>query len=152
MLNYRRDISPPFLLIRRSILKKFGAITLLIMGMLTFNNGQVYATSTNSGDSNNNLNIVKTYNAKVSWYKQGKKTANGEKFNPNNFTVAHKNLPFGTMVKFTHHDTGKTVIARVNDRGPYIKGREFDVSLRCAVYLGIKDVGVTKMKVEILKS
>jgi rare lipoprotein A len=151
MLNYRRAYVPPFLFIRRSILKKFGAITLLIIGMLTFNNGQVYATSTNSGDSNK-LNIVKTYNAKVSWYKHGTKTANGEKFNPNNLTVAHKNLPFGTLVRFTHPDTQKTVIARVNDRGPYIKGREFDVSLRCAVYLGIKYVGVTKLKVEILKS
>ena len=95
--------------------------------------------------------IGQVYETKVSWYKHGKQTANGENFNRNNLTVAHKNLPFGTIVKFTHLETQKTIIARVNDRGPYIKGREYDMTQRCATYLGIEKVGVTKIKVEILR-
>ena len=97
------------------------------------------------------IKIVKTYEARVSWYKHGRKTANGEKFNPNLYTVAHKSLPFGTWVRFTDPETNKRVVARVNDRGPFIKGRDFDLSLGCAVLLGIRDKGVKRLKVEIIK-
>lgn len=97
------------------------------------------------------IKIVKTYEARVSWYKHGRKTANGEKFNPNLYTVAHKSLPFGTWVRFTDPETNKRVVARVNDRGPFIRGREFDLSLGCAVRLGIRDKGVKRLRVEIIK-
>lgn len=97
------------------------------------------------------IKIVKTYEARVSWYKHGRKTANGEKFNPNLYTVAHKSLPFGTWVRFTDPETNKRVVARVNDRGPFIRGREFDLSQGCAIHLGIKDTGVKRLKVEIIK-
>ena len=130
-------------------MRKFGAIALLIMGMFIFSSEQAYATSTDSGVSN--IKIVKTYDAKVSWYKHGKVTANGEKFNPNNLTVAHKTYSFGTIIRFTNLETKQVVIARVNDRGPYIRGREFDVSLKCAIYLGITKIGVHRLKVEIFK-
>ena len=86
----------------------------------------------------------------ASWYKQGTKTANGEKYNPNDLTVAHKTLPFGTIVKFTNPQNNKVVYARVNDRGPYIKGREFDLSLKCATILDFKDQGVVKLKVKVI--
>lgn len=128
-------------------MKKFGAIALLAVGLL-FSSGGAYATSTDSGGS---IGIIKTYHAKVSWYKHGKQTANGERFNPNNLTVAHKTIPFGTIIRFTNLGTGQSIIARVNDRGPYIRGREFDVSMRCASYLGIRDNGVSKVKVEIFR-
>lgn len=88
--------------------------------------------------------------AVVSWYKHGKITANGERFTPNGFTVAHKNLPFGTILKFVNPENGKIIFARVNDRGPYIRGREFDITLRCADALGITKQGVSKLKVSIL--
>ncbi|MCX6783285.1 MAG: septal ring lytic transglycosylase RlpA family protein [Candidatus Levybacteria bacterium] len=129
-------------------MKKFKAIALLAVGLLFSSGGGAYATSNDSGDS---IRIIKTYQAKVSWYKHGKKTANGERFNSNNLTVAHKTIPFGTIIRFTNLDTGHSIIARVNDRGPYIKGREFDVSMRSAEFLGIKNIGVSQVKVEIFR-
>lgn len=89
--------------------------------------------------------------ARVSWYHYGKITANGEKFNPNVCTVAHKSLPFGTLVYFYNPNTQSSIIARINDRGPYIKGREFDISRACAIRLGMKEVGVVKLKIKIIK-
>lgn len=96
--------------------------------------------------------VVRSYTATASWYKHGTRTANGERFNPQEFTVAHKNLPFGTMVRFTNPETGNAVLARVNDRGPYIRNREFDLSLRCAELLGMTERGVTRLFVEILQN
>jgi len=97
------------------------------------------------------IKIVKTYNAKVSWYKHGHTTANGEKFNPYGHTVAHKTLPFGTLVRFTNPSNNKRITVRVNDRGPFIRGREFDLSKGAAIYLGFKNAGVVTLKVEIIK-
>lgn len=96
--------------------------------------------------------VVVERTAIASWYNYGKKTANGEKFNPNGFTVAHKTLPFGTIVKFTNPENNKVVYARVNDRGPYIKGREFDLTPRCAKILGVGDKGILKLKIQIIRS
>ena len=58
----------------------------------------------------------------------GSMTASGERFNQNDFTAAHKQLPFGTKVKVTNPENGKSVIVRINDRGPYVKGRVIDLS------------------------
>ena len=96
------------------------------------------------------VKIVKTYKAKVSWYKYGRITANGEDFNPNKYTVAHRTLPFGTLVRFTNIETNARLIARVNDRGPFIRGREFDMTVKCAYVLGVKKNGVATVKIEIL--
>lgn len=96
------------------------------------------------------IKVVKTYKAKVSWYKHGIKTANGEVFNPYAYTAAHKTLPFGTLVKFTNMETNTYLIARINDRGPFIKNREFDLTLKCAIHLGIKKDGVVILKIEIM--
>ena len=64
------------------------------------------------------------------------RTASMQVFNDQALTVAHKSLPFGTMVKFTYN--GLSVVCKVNDRGPYIKGREFDLSKGCADAIGLK--------------
>lgn len=91
--------------------------------------------------------------AKVSYYAHqfhGRKTANGERFNMNALTVAHKTLPFGTRVEFTCTSTGKKVVARVNDRGPYVHGRSFDLSYQAAKTLGIIERGVSKVTYRIL--
>lgn len=88
---------------------------------------------------------------KISWYGpgfNGKKTASGERFNQYALTAAHKTLPFGTRVKITNPINNKSVIVRVNDRGPFIKGREFDLSKAAAQSIGIKGVG--KVNFEIL--
>lgn len=96
------------------------------------------------------VKIVKIYKAKVSWYKYGRITANGEDFNSNKYTVAHRTLPFGTLVRFTNIETNARLIARVNDRGPFIRGREFDITVKCAYVLGVKKKGVATLKIEIL--
>jgi rare lipoprotein A len=88
--------------------------------------------------------------AKASWYQSGTRTANGQLFNPDGFSIAHRSLPFGTMVKLTNPKTGKSIIAVVNDRGPYIKGREIDVSRGGAIALGFFHSGTAKLLIEVL--
>lgn len=94
--------------------------------------------------------VVRAYDARASWYRHGKITANGERYNPLGHTVAHKSLPFGTMVRFTNPETGESVVARVNDRGPFIRGREFDLSLGSARAVGMERRGVMILRIEIL--
>ena len=85
----------------------------------------------------------------ASWYGPGfhnRLTANGERFNMNEMTAAHKTLPFGTMVLVKSEQTGKSVTVRINDRGPYAKGRIIDLSRAAAKQLGVKDMGVYRVK------
>src|SRR4051812_37041425 len=80
----------------------------------------------------------------ASWYGpgfHGKLTANGERFNTNDLTTAHKTLPFGTKVRVTNERTGKSVVVRINDRGPYAHGRVIDLSKAAAEAVGIAGVG-----------
>lgn len=77
------------------------------------------------------------------------KTANGEIFNNKDLTFAHKTMKFGTLVKFYYK--GKTITARCNDRGPYIKGREFDLSYQTAKRLGFLKVGVDKIAYMVVR-
>lgn len=95
--------------------------------------------------------VVRRYQAVASWYRHGRTTANGERFDPNGLTVAHKSLPFNTLVRFTNPETGVTITTRVNDRGPYIRGREFDLSMRSAQILGFQEKGVVRLNVEIIR-
>lgn len=83
--------------------------------------------------------------------KTGTKTASGEKLNDNAFTAAHKTLPLGTIVKVTNLKNNKSVTVRINDRGPYPKGRIIDVSKVAANALGFYKQGLTKVKVEVVK-
>ncbi len=78
----------------------------------------------------------------------GHKTANGETFDMHELTAAHRFLPFGTSVKVTNLMNGKGVIVRINDRGPYIKGRIIDLSAGAAKRLGIMQNGIVKVKLE----
>lgn len=84
----------------------------------------------------------------ASWYKHGTRTANGERYNPYGLTVAHRTLPFGTILELTRD--GKSVIVRVNDRGPFIKGRTLDLSLGAAQKLGCIKSGICKVKMIVL--
>lgn len=85
-----------------------------------------------------------------SFYKSGRLTANGEHFNPMGLTAAHRKLPFGTRVKVTNLRNGKSVIVRINDRGPFIKGRIMDLSLGAAQVIGLHKSGVAKISFVIL--
>lgn len=87
----------------------------------------------------------------ASWYGprfHGKLTANGEIYNQMAFTAAHKSFKFGTLLKLTNPKNDKSVIVRINDRGPYIGGRQLDLSKGAALALGIIKPGVLKLKVE----
>lgn len=79
----------------------------------------------------------------------GRKTANGERFDPSALTMAHPFLPFGTFVRVIHHKNKKSVIVRVNDRGPFTKGRVGDLSFAAAQKIGIvhRGVGLVTLKV-----
>lgn len=78
----------------------------------------------------------------------GRKTANGEVFNKNQLTAAHKSLPFHTKLLITYPKSGKSVVVRINDRGPYIKGRDIDLSEKAAIILGMKKTGVANIIVK----
>lgn len=86
----------------------------------------------------------------ASYYKSGHRTANGERFNPHGLTAAHRSLPFGTKVKVTNLRTGKSVVVRINDRGPFIKGRVIDLSLGAARVIGLTASGVAKVSFAVL--
>jgi peptidoglycan lytic transglycosylase len=66
-------------------------------------------------------------------------------------TAAHRHLPLGTRVRVTRIDTGRHVIVRINDRGPFVKGRIIDVSRQAAELLGMIDAGVTRVKLEVVE-
>ncbi len=82
----------------------------------------------------------------------GLKTASGELYNKDELTTAHKSLPFGTMIKVTRLDNEKSVIVRVNDRGPFITGRVVDISKKAAEQLDLITIGETRVKVEVVGS
>jgi rare lipoprotein A len=85
----------------------------------------------------------------ASWYQMGKVTANGERFNPDGMTAAHKTLPFGTKLHLTHN--GRTVIVRINDRGPFIRGRQLDLSRGAARKLGCIERGTCKVIYRVVR-
>jgi len=80
----------------------------------------------------------------------GRTTANGEKLNIYAQTAAHKYLPFGTLVKVTDLDTKKSIVVRINDRGPYIHGRVIDLTDSAAKKLGILHKGIARVKIEVI--
>lgn len=87
----------------------------------------------------------------ASWYGpgfHGKKAASGEVFNQNAMTAAHRSLPFGTVVKVIDQRTGKSVKVKINDRGPFHKGRIIDLSKAAATKLGFRNAGVTRVCIE----
>ena len=87
---------------------------------------------------------------KASWYgpyHQGKETASGEAFDQNELTAAHPTLPLGTTATVTNLETGKSVDVKINDRGPYVKGRKIDLSRAAAKKIGMTKKGVTKVKI-----
>ena len=97
--------------------------------------------------------VGKGFEGRISYYGpkfHGRKTANGERFDQNGLTCAHKTLPFGTILQVTLQSTGKSVKVRVNDRGPYKGDRVLDLSLGAAKEIGLIQEGVGMAHMEIL--
>ena len=142
-------------------------MSLLLAGCETGNGTELnVSTKINGASSNipssvNSINTSKkvdfefklpvSFTGFASWYKSGFMTASGERFNTNDLTIAHKTLPFGTRVKLTNLKNNKTVIARVDDRGPFVPGRILDTSRQVALLLGFLPQGTAKLRVDVLK-
>ena len=140
--------------------------TLVIGGMVGFtvlntaNNGEnerilveefVPETVKESTVNTSPLEYINRGTMKASWYGpkfHGKLTANGEVYNQMALTAAHKSLKFGTLLKVTNTKNGRSVIVRINDRGPYIEGRDLDLSKGAAIELGMLSKGVARVKIE----
>jgi rare lipoprotein A (peptidoglycan hydrolase) len=91
---------------------------------------------------------------KASWYGQGfagRRTSSGERFNPNQLTAASKTLPIGSVVRVTNVENGRSVNVRINDRGPFVRGRSLDLSRSAAQKIGMTHKGVARVKVTRVK-
>ncbi|MFC3503592.1 septal ring lytic transglycosylase RlpA family protein [Micromonospora krabiensis] len=94
--------------------------------------------------------VVDSGSCGASFYSDGQLTANGENFNPDALTAAHKTLPFNTKVRVTNPANGKSVTVRINDRGPFIDGRCLDLSRAAFATIASLDVGATTVRYEVL--
>ncbi|MFW6062029.1 MAG: septal ring lytic transglycosylase RlpA family protein [Planctomycetota bacterium] len=89
----------------------------------------------------------------ASWYGErfaGRPTASGEPFDPSALTAAHRSLPFGTRVRVTHLANDRSVIVRINDRGPHVEGRIIDLSRAAAEKLGMVEQGTARVSLDVL--
>ena len=90
----------------------------------------------------------------ASWYGpgfHGNLTANGEVYDMNAISAAHKTLPFGTIVRVVDRETGRSIVVRINDRGPFVEGRIIDLSKGAAEKLGIVERGITQVGLRIVR-
>lgn len=86
----------------------------------------------------------------ASYYWQPQRVASGGWFNPNGMTAAHKTLPFGTRVRVTNLNNGRSVVVRINDRGPYVAGRVIDLSRAAASAVGMTGAGVARVNLAVV--
>lgn len=100
-----------------------------------------------------NIPLARVYYGQASWYGpgfSGNRTASGSIFRPNAMTAAHRSLPFGTRVRVTNLNNGRSQIVTIDDRGPFVGGRIIDLSEGAARVLGMKSSGVATVRVEVL--
>jgi rare lipoprotein A len=112
-------------------------VSLFISGSTIFLSPAAYAEPDQSS-----AKVIQS--GRASWYGpgfHGRRTASGETFNTNDMTAAHRTLPFGTKVRVVNKKTGRSVVVRINDRGPYAHGRVIDLSKASAQAIGISGVG-----------
>jgi len=114
---------------------------------------EIVINETGALESNTAPEVLKSYKGRASWYgarHHGKKTASGELFDKEELTAAHRTLPFGTKVQVTNNQNGKSVIVRINDRGPFRKGLIIDLSYAAARAIGMVRAGISEVELEIL--
>jgi rare lipoprotein A len=87
---------------------------------------------------------------KASWYKMGTKTASGERMNANALAAAHRSLPFGTRVRVDNLTNGRSVVVRINDRGPFVRGRVIDLTKAAAERIDMIRSGTANVKLTVL--
>lgn len=91
---------------------------------------------------------AESWTGKASFYSHGTRTASGARFQPGALTAAHRNLPFGTVLRVTNLANQRSIIVTVNDRGPFVRGRILDVSSGAADALGFRGAGIAQVKIE----
>lgn len=112
------------------------------------------AEKTESRSDVSDLSAIKTVYGVASYYGEkynGRRTSSGEIFHMNSLTAAHRDYPFGTIVKVTNLANGKTVLVKINDRGPLVDGRIIDLSYGAAKILDMLKSGTAKVRIDILK-
>ncbi|EXJ15031.1 septal ring lytic transglycosylase RlpA family protein [Imhoffiella purpurea] len=106
------------------------------------------------GDAMARTNVGQVQKGIASYYHDslhGRRTASGQVYNKNRLSAAHKTLPLGTKVRVTDTRTGRSILVKVNDRGPFVKGRIIDLSRKAARELGIIKKGVAKVELKVVK-
>jgi len=130
------------------LLKFLSAVLLALIFIVPFSGRDTVVLAQTSGSYSEY-----TEEGMASWYGpgfHGRKTANGERFNTNDLTAAHKSLPFNTLLRVTNLENGRYTIVRVNDRGPYARGRIIDLSYAAKTEIGMG--GLAKVKIEIINA
>lgn len=134
-------------------MKRIIVLLALMLSGLTVVNAQSDTTKTTKEQTKEQLRTHEL-EGKASYYgstyTSARQTANGEWFNKNENTAAHKTLPFGTVVKVTNNTNGKTVTVRINDRGPFIRGRIIDLTPKAAKEICMIQSGVVPVTLEII--
>lgn len=140
-------------------------MTAMLLGLVVFGFGQdARKTQTSSNHIKSNASSygkasshegVPSYGrasfySKASFYGGYKITANGERFNPKSMTAAHKTLPFGSIVKIENINNGKTVMVKINNRGPYVKGRDLDLTAGAFEKIAPLKQGVVSIRYTVL--
>ncbi|MDO1448035.1 septal ring lytic transglycosylase RlpA family protein [Rhodocytophaga aerolata] len=134
--------------------KNVPSIKILIQALVLLLVLGLFSCKTASSPPSKEKAKLRTETGMASFYANkhnGKKTASGERYQSSKLTAAHKTLPFGTMVKVTNLSNGKTVEVRINDRGPFARGRIIDLSRSAAKQIDMINAGVTKVKLEYRK-
>jgi rare lipoprotein A len=127
-------------------LAALAALAALALGLPGGNALAEIAAATGRGDYSVQEGVVSWYGAQF----HDRKTASGERFNSGAFTMAHPKLPFGTMVRVTNLRNGRSVVVRVNDRGPFVGKRIADLSQAAASEIGMMHKGVARARIEVL--
>ena len=133
---------------RRSTLLKTKTFVLFVLAALFLINPISNQSGLHSKPKNEGIEF--TQEGIASWYGpgfQGRKTANGERFNTHDLTAAHKTLPFNTLVRVINLDNEKSVVVRINDRGPYIRGRIIDLSKAAKEEIGMGGLGNVRLEI-----
>ena len=122
--------------------------TLITAGLLTGFTPFVSSATADSGIDHVQKGIASFYHDSL----HGHKTASGQVYNKHRLSAAHKTLPLGTQIRVTDTRTGRSIVVRVNDRGPFVKGRILDLSKAAARELGIVDRGVARVALKVLST
>ncbi len=105
----------------------------------------VLISNSSEAHARNYASLYGGYLITASYYSSGYRTASGERFNPNGFTAAHRSLPFGTRLNVTNPANGRSVIVRINDRGPFVRGRGLDLARGAAFAIGMRGTGTVRI-------